>query len=139
MKGYILCQCCRHVDGARPRILVWRASEIGNKVKLNGAYIILIQICNIGWLLYKGSKNRSYSCQLFTKSLPVALMAGLSRLTPHFLPALFEMTEIGQFKLGDGEGYAEMIRYHAQSQSLLVTSSADRNNSSVCQFPHQPT
>jgi hypothetical protein len=58
----------------------------------------------------------------FHKSTPVALMAGLIASTA--LPAsALEMTEIGQFKLGDGEGYAEMIRYHAPSESLLVTSS----------------
>ena len=58
----------------------------------------------------------------FHKSMPVALMAGLIASTA--LPAsALEMTEIGQFKLGYGEGYAEMIRYHAPSESLLVTSS----------------
>ena len=34
-----------------------------------------------------------------------------------------EMKEIGNFKIGDGEGYAEMLRYHAQSKSLMVTAS----------------
>ena len=58
----------------------------------------------------------------FHKSMPVTLMAGLIASTA--LPAsVLEMTEIGQFKLGNGEGYAEMIRYHAPSESLLVTSS----------------
>tara|TARA_B100001093_G_scaffold56118_1_gene47535 strand:- start:367 stop:624 length:258 start_codon:yes stop_codon:yes gene_type:complete len=58
----------------------------------------------------------------FHKSMPVALMAGLIASTA--LPAsTLEMTEIGQLKLGEGEGYAEMIRYHAPSESLLVTSS----------------
>ena len=58
----------------------------------------------------------------FHKSMPVTLMAGLIASTA--LPAsALEMTEIGKFKLGDGEGYAEMIRYHAPSESLLVTSS----------------
>jgi len=33
------------------------------------------------------------------------------------------MKEIGNFKIGDGEGYAEMLRYHAQSKSLMVTAS----------------
>jgi hypothetical protein len=26
-----------------------------------------------------------------------------------------EMTEIGQIQIGDGEGFAEMIRYHSES------------------------
>ena len=34
-----------------------------------------------------------------------------------------EMKEIGNFKIEDGEGYAEMLRYHAQSKSLMVTAS----------------
>ena len=34
-----------------------------------------------------------------------------------------EMKEIGNFKIGDGEGYVEMLRYHAQSKSLMVTAS----------------
>ena len=34
-----------------------------------------------------------------------------------------EMKEIGNFKIGDGEGYAEMLRYHAESMSLMVTAS----------------
>ena len=40
------------------------------------------------------------------------------------LPAVaLDLTEIGQIQVGDGEGYAEMIRYHSQSQSLMVTAS----------------
>ena len=58
----------------------------------------------------------------FHKSMPVALMAGIIASTA--LPAsALEMTVIGQFKLGDGERYAEMIRYPAPSESLLVASS----------------
>lgn len=34
-----------------------------------------------------------------------------------------ELTEIGSFKIGDGEGYAEMIRYHAPSKQVMVTAS----------------
>ena len=34
-----------------------------------------------------------------------------------------EMKEVGNFKIGDGEGYAEMLRYHPQSKSLMVTAS----------------
>ena len=34
-----------------------------------------------------------------------------------------EMTEIGQIQIGDGEGFAEMIRYHSESESLMVTAS----------------
>ena len=37
--------------------------------------------------------------------------------------AAFEMTEIGQIQIGDGEGFAEMIRYHSESESLMVTAS----------------
>ena len=33
------------------------------------------------------------------------------------------MTEIGQIQIGDGEGFAEMIRYHSESESLMVTAS----------------
>ena len=40
------------------------------------------------------------------------------------LPAkALEMTEISQIEIGTGEGYAEMIRYHSGSQSLMVTAS----------------
>ena len=54
----------------------------------------------------------------FHKSMPVALMAGLIAFTA--LPAsALEMTEIGQFKLGDGEGYAEMICFHAPSKKTV--------------------
>lgn len=40
------------------------------------------------------------------------------------LPAVaLDITEIGQIQVGDGEGYAEMIRYHSKSQSLMVSGS----------------
>ena len=58
----------------------------------------------------------------FHKSMPIALMTGLIASTA--LPAsALEMTVIGQFKLVDGERYAEMIRYHAPSENLLFASS----------------
>ena len=34
-----------------------------------------------------------------------------------------EMKQIGEIQIGQGEGYAEMLRYHAASQSLMVTAS----------------
>ena len=34
-----------------------------------------------------------------------------------------EMEELGNFKIGNGEDYAEMLRYHAQSKSLIITAS----------------
>ncbi len=34
-----------------------------------------------------------------------------------------EIKEIGSYKLGNGEGFAEMLRYHSNSKSLMVTSS----------------
>ena len=34
-----------------------------------------------------------------------------------------EINQISSFQIGKGEGYAEMIRYHSQSKSLLVTAS----------------
>ena len=34
-----------------------------------------------------------------------------------------EISQISSFQIGKGEGYAEMIRFHPQSKSLLVTAS----------------
>ena len=34
-----------------------------------------------------------------------------------------EMKEVGNFKIGEGEGYAEMLRYHPTTNSLMVTAS----------------
>ncbi|MEK9531816.1 MAG: choice-of-anchor I family protein [Alphaproteobacteria bacterium] len=34
-----------------------------------------------------------------------------------------EIKEVGSYKLGNGEGFAEMLRYHSNSKSLMVTSS----------------
>ena len=34
-----------------------------------------------------------------------------------------EIKPIGEIQIGQGEGYAEMLRYHAQSKSLVVTAS----------------
>lgn len=34
-----------------------------------------------------------------------------------------ELKQIGSFNLGEGEGFAEMVRYHAGSQQVFVTSS----------------
>ena len=34
-----------------------------------------------------------------------------------------EINQISSFQIGKGEGYAEMIRYHPESKSLLVTAS----------------
>ena len=58
-------------------------------------------------------------------SLPhKALLFATGILFSSNLPATaLEMTEISQIKIGDGEGYAEMIRYHSGSQSLMVTAS----------------
>ncbi|MBL6776277.1 MAG: choice-of-anchor I family protein [Alphaproteobacteria bacterium] len=57
------------------------------------------------------------------KNIKVAFMAtSLSLFTAYSANAL-EMKEIGNFKIGDGEGYAEMLRYHAPSKSLMVTAS----------------
>lgn len=37
--------------------------------------------------------------------------------------AALEINEVGSYKLGEGEGFAEMLRYHSNSKSLMVTSS----------------
>ena len=54
------------------------------------------------------------------RSLIVA--TGLFLSTAQSATAL-EMTEIGQIQIGVGEGFAEMIRYHSESESLMVTAS----------------
>ncbi len=51
-----------------------------------------------------------------------ALASGLAVVLSSSVSAL-EMTQIGEIQIGQGEGYAEMLRYHAQSQSLVVTAS----------------
>lgn len=54
------------------------------------------------------------------RSLIVA--TGLFLSTAQAATAL-EMTEIGQIQIGAGEGFAEMIRYHSESEILMVTAS----------------
>ncbi|HCP17913.1 MAG TPA: alkaline phosphatase, partial [Alphaproteobacteria bacterium] len=57
----------------------------------------------------------------------VAIIATSLALSTSFMTAFsaqaMEMKEIGNFKIGEGEGYAEMLRYHAESMSLMVTAS----------------
>ena len=55
-----------------------------------------------------------------SKSKPIMLSAVLTAAASVPAAAL-DMTEKASIKIGDGEGYAEMIRYHAPSQSLFVT------------------
>ena len=50
------------------------------------------------------------------------ITAFLAFCSVHTASAL-EMKEVGNFKIGEGEGYAEMLRYHPQSKSLMVTAS----------------
>ena len=57
-----------------------------------------------------------------SKSKPIMLSAVLTAAASVPAAAL-DMTEKASIKIGDGEGYAEMIRYHAPSQSLFVTAS----------------
>ena len=35
----------------------------------------------------------------------------------------FELRPVGDFQIGEGEGYAEMLRYHAPSRTIMVTAS----------------
>lgn len=57
----------------------------------------------------------------------VAIIATSLALSTPFTVAFsaqaLEMKEIGNFKIGEGEGYAEMLRYHAETNSLMVTAS----------------
>ncbi len=50
------------------------------------------------------------------------IATSLSIFTAYSANAM-EMKEIGNFQIGNGEGYAEMLRYHAESKSLMVTAS----------------
>ena len=51
-----------------------------------------------------------------------ACASGLALLTSFPVSAL-DIQPIGEIQIGQGEGYAEMLRYHAASQSLVVTAS----------------
>jgi len=52
------------------------------------------------------------------------LVVATSLILLSTLPAkALEITEVSQIQIGAGEGYAEMIRYHTGSQSLMVTAS----------------
>ena len=51
-----------------------------------------------------------------------AFASGLALLTSFPVSAL-DIQPIGEIQIGQGEGYAEMLRYHAASQSLVVTAS----------------
>ncbi|MAW57721.1 MAG: alkaline phosphatase [Oceanospirillales bacterium TMED33] len=52
----------------------------------------------------------------------VTIGCGLALLASGPVFAL-EMKQIGEIQIGQGEGYAEMLRYHAASKSLMVTAS----------------
>ena len=44
-------------------------------------------------------------------------------LLASFPVSALDIQPIGEIQIGQGEGYAEMLRYHAASQSLVVTAS----------------
>ena len=55
--------------------------------------------------------------------LKTAIVSFSIMLSATYSAVALEMREIGSFKIGEGEGYAEMLRYHPKSQSLMVTAS----------------
>ena len=58
----------------------------------------------------------------FNRPRLTAFASSLALLTSFSVSAL-DIQPIGEIQIGQGEGYAEMLRYHAGSQSLVVTAS----------------
>ncbi len=55
--------------------------------------------------------------------LKTAIVSSSIMFSAIYSAAALEMHETGSFKIGEGEGYAEMLRYHPKSKSLMVTAS----------------
>jgi len=55
--------------------------------------------------------------------LKTAIVSSSIMLSATYSAVALEINEIGNFKIGEGEGYAEMLRYHPKSKSLMVTAS----------------
>jgi len=55
--------------------------------------------------------------------LRTTIIAGGFILSAVNSASALEMIEVGNFKIGEGEGYAEMLRYHPNTNSLMVTAS----------------
>ena len=61
---------------------------------------------------------------MFNKNMLKTLVtSSVIILTSSISTKAMEINQISSFQIGKGEGYAEMIRYHSQSRSLLVTAS----------------
>ncbi len=61
---------------------------------------------------------------MFNKNmLKILVTSSVIILTSSISTKAMEINQISSFQIGKGEGYAEMIRYHSQSKSLLVTAS----------------
>ena len=61
---------------------------------------------------------------MFNKNMfKVLVTSSVIVLTSSISISAMEINQISSFQIGKGEGYAEMIRYHSQSKSLLVTAS----------------
>ena len=61
---------------------------------------------------------------MFNKNmLKVLVTSTVIVLTSSISISAMEINQISSFQIGKGEGYAEMIRYHSKSKSLLVTAS----------------
>ena len=61
---------------------------------------------------------------MFNKNMfKILVTSSVITLTSTTFINAMEIKQISSFQIGKGEGYAEMIRYHSQSKSLLVTAS----------------
>ena len=61
---------------------------------------------------------------MFNKNmLKILVTSSVILLRSSISISAMEINQISSFQIGKGEGYAEMIRYHSQSKSLLVTAS----------------
>ena len=61
---------------------------------------------------------------MFNKNMfKILVTSSVITLTSTTFINAMEINQISSFQIGKGEGYAEMIRYHSQSKSLLVTAS----------------
>ncbi|MAI75366.1 MAG: alkaline phosphatase [SAR116 cluster bacterium] len=61
---------------------------------------------------------------MFNKNMfKILVTSSVITLTSTTFTNAMEINQISSFQIGKGEGYAEMIRYHSQSKSLLVTAS----------------
>jgi len=56
-------------------------------------------------------------------TLKTAIVSSSIMFSATYSAVALEINEIGNFKIGEGEGYAEMLRYHPKSKSLMVTAS----------------